>query len=101
MATRKTDAQIDAQASELQALKTRVRQYTAFGDDNHAALDAQCAVLRKRMSMDDVYIEFGDEESPDFTQHTLDAALEAHDWMTGLRAADEGSPSQGWTGPGT
>lgn len=96
MSKRKTQEQIDAEVAALVAVKPKVRETNAFGDDNHAAIDAQLAVLRERMSHDDVYDAYGDEDSEEFDQHTLDAALSAHDWMVGTLAADEGSPSEGW-----
>ena len=46
MSKRKTEEQISAEIAALVALKPKVRQRTAFGDDNHAAIDAQLAVLR-------------------------------------------------------
>jgi hypothetical protein len=95
----KTEEQIAAEVSALEAVKPKLREFTAFGDNNHAAVDAQLAVLRQRMDHDDVYDAYGDEESEDFDQYTLDAALNAHDWMVGTLAADEGSPSEDWVVP--
>lgn len=92
----KTDEQINAEIEALKAVKPSVRKVSAFGDDNHEAIDAQIRVLTERMSLDDVYDAWGDEDSDEFEQHLLDAALEARDWMTGARAANEGSPSEGW-----
>ena len=101
MSKRKTEEQINAEVEALVAVKPKVRELTAFGDDNHAAIDAQLAVLRERMDHDDVYDAYGDEDSDDFDQHTLDAALSAHDWMVGTLAAGEGSPSEGWVCDGS
>ncbi len=88
MSKRKTEDQINAEISALVALKPKVRERTAFGDDNRAAIDAQLAVLRERMSSDEVYYAYGDEDADEFDQHTFDAALSACDWMTGLLARD-------------
>jgi hypothetical protein len=98
MSKRKTEEQINAEIAVLVALKPKVRQRTAFGDDNHAAIDTQLAVLRERMSSDEMYDAYGDEESDEFDQHTFDAALSAHDWMTGALAGDEESPAASWVG---
>lgn len=96
--TRKTDEQIAVEVAALRALKECLPRFTLFDDDNHAAIDAQCAVLTERMSHDEVYEAFGNEDHEDFAQHTLDAALGARHWMCGLRAESEGSPSEDWSG---
>ncbi len=98
MSKRKTEDQINAEISALVALKPKVRECNAFGDDNHEAIDAQLAVLRERMSSDDVYDAYGDEDADDFVQHTFDAALNACDWMMGMLASDEDSPAASWVG---
>jgi len=98
MSKRKTEDQINAEIAALVALKPKVRERTAFGDDNHAAIDAQLAVLRERMSSDEVYDAYGDEDSDEFDQHTFDAALSAHDWMSGTLASDEDAPAASWAG---
>lgn len=91
--TFKTDAEIDAEIKALEAAKLTVRKRNGFGDDNHAAIDAQIRVLRERMTNDDIYDAFEDADDPE-NRHELDAAIEAHEWMTG--ASDEPSPAQGW-----
>jgi ABC-type sugar transport system substrate-binding protein len=96
MNTRFSNGQVQAELLALQCIKKDVRQFTAFGDDNHAAIDAQCAVLREGMSMDEVYDAYGGEEDILFAQNVLDAALSAHDWLhagpkTGLQC-----PSTEW-----
>jgi hypothetical protein len=96
MSMRKTEEQINAEIAALMKIKPNVRERTIFGDDNHAAIDAQVAVLRDRMSSDKVYNDYGDEDSDDFDQYTLDAALSAHDWMTGALASDEDAPAASW-----
>ena len=98
MSKRKTEEQIIAEIAALVALKPKVRKRTAFGDDYRAAIDAQLAVLRERMSSDEVYDAYGDEDADEFDQHTFDAALSACDWMTGMLASDEESPAASWAG---
>lgn len=103
--TPKTDAQIEAEIAALEAIKPGVRERTFFGDDNHAAIDAQIRVLRERMDSGKLHDVFGDpaesmdgdeidDDAIDFDQHALDSALEALDWMTG--DSDQQSPSEGW-----
>lgn len=98
MKNRKSEDQVNAEIAALEALKPKVRKRTAFGDDNHAAIDAQLDVLRKRMNSDDVYDTYGDEDADEFDQYVLDSALAAHDWMTGLVDSDEEAPVAGWSG---
>ena len=89
---KKTDEQIATELGKLRELKLKVPQFNAFSDNNHDAIDAQCQVLEQRMSLDDIYDRWGDEESESFAQHTLDEAIEAHDWMAGK----EMSPAESW-----
>lgn len=99
-----TAEQIAEEILALISVRQLVRPYTAFGDDNHAAIDAQREVLSERLSMDEIHDRFGsDDDDIDgeeldegFDQHLLDCAIEAHDWMTGERALEEGRPSEGW-----
>lgn len=98
MTHRKTDAEISAEIVALKSLKQSVPRFTLFEEDNHAAIDAQCAVLAERMTHDDVYEAFGNEDHSNFAQHILDAALAARHWMCGLRDVGEGRPSEDWTG---
>lgn len=93
---RKTEDQIDAEITALVAVMPKVRELTSFGDDNHAAIDAQLAVLRERMSSDEVHDAYGDAGNDEFDQYTFDAALSACDWLTGVLASDEDSPAASW-----
>lgn len=104
--TPKTTVEIEAEIAALEALKPNVRHFTFFNDDNHAAIDAQIHVLRERLTSDGVHEAFGDpaefmhgdddeiDDDVPFDQHTLDSAVEAHDWMTG--ESTEQSPSESW-----
>lgn len=96
MADWKSDGQLAAELVKLRALQKQVREYNFFGDNNVEAIKAQCSVLAQRMSMDTVHETWGNEHADDFSQHVLDAAIEARDWMTGDLAVDEGAPSDGW-----
>lgn len=92
----KTDEQIDAELAKLKALKPSLLVFTSFGDDTQEAIDAQCYVLRARMSRDDLYDTYGDESAEEFSQYLLDEALAALNWMSGERNAL--APSDGWSG---
>lgn len=96
MVQRKSAQDIAAEVERLRALLPKVRATNAFGDDHHAAMGAQIAVLEKSMSQDSIYDAYGDEDEADFAQNVLDAALTARDWMMGDLAADEGKPSDEW-----
>lgn len=85
--------QIRTEIATLFELKPNVRQYSGFGDDHHAAIEAQVSVLEQSMTTDDVYDSFGDEAADDFAQNVLDEALRAADWLEG--ETDE-APSVGW-----
>lgn len=97
MTQRKSTDEILAEVERLRTLLPQVRTTNAFGEDHHAAIDAQIAVLEKRLSHQSIYEAYGDEEADDFAQNVLEAALIARDWMTGDLAADEGKPSDEWT----
>lgn len=88
----KTNEQINAEMAALTAMKPTVRHHSAFGDDNHEAIEAQLSVLRERMDTDEIYDAWGDEDTDEFAQNVLDEALAARDWMIG----DEAAPSEGW-----
>lgn len=87
---------IRIEIAALKALKPNVRSHNAFGDDHRDAIDAQISVLENRMTGDKIYDTWGDENSEEFAQNVLDAAIEARDWMTGELAEDEGKPSDAW-----
>jgi hypothetical protein len=92
----KTDVEIAGELMALRTLKNKVRRKNAFGDDNRAAIEAQCSVLDKRMDQDQVYEAWGDESAGEFEQYVLDAAIYALDWMSGELDAEEGKPSDNW-----
>ena len=86
----KTDEAIKIEIQTLVEIKPKVRHYTAFNDDNHAAIDAQIEALEQRMTEDDVYETFEDD------QRLLDEALEASHWMTDDPDSDNIAPSDSW-----
>lgn len=89
---RKTSGQVLAEISALLALKPTLPPRSNFGDDNHAAVDAQVHVLQTGMNVDQVNARYGDDKSPAFDHHVLDHALHACAWLTtGIEA-----PSRDW-----
>jgi ArsR family metal-binding transcriptional regulator len=88
----RTNDEINAEIAALKELKPRVRRTTAFGDDNHAAIDAQIQALTDRMDEDGLYDSWPEEEGDECRER--DCARDAVDWMNG--ESDE-RPSEGWT----
>jgi len=88
-----TITQITAEIATLREMQPRVRHYSGFGDDHHAAIDAQVDALTEALSEADVYGKYGDEANVDFADNVFRAALDAVDWRAG--DSDE-VPSEGW-----
>ena len=53
-----TKKQVAAEIATLEKLKPRVRPSSMFGDDHHAAIDAQLVVLRERLDSDEIHKRF-------------------------------------------
>jgi hypothetical protein len=70
----KTEAEIKAEIAALQEIKPKVRRYSAFGDDHHAAIDLQIHVLELDLDWSDIE-EYAGEE--------YDAASETIQWREG------------------
>lgn len=91
----KTLEQITVEVEKLQKLKPTVRRFSAFGDDNHAAIDAAITVLSELLDGDEVRERFGAggmDAGP--MEQVLDTAVRAHAWMTGR--TDEAVSDEGW-----
>jgi len=92
-------AEISKQIAELKAMKPDIPPATAFGNDNHAAIDAQIQVLENpAMTESEIYDRWPDEDEDGRDQIDLrDNALSAYKW---LNAIDDGagneSPAQSW-----
>lgn len=92
----KTQAQIDAEIALLESIKDKVRATTTFGDDNRKAIRAQIDVLKGNLSNDKIYDKFEpyystpeEDEEPELlqgSQHELDSAIEARQWIDGESA---------------
>ena len=92
----RTREECNAEVDKLEAMKPNVRMMTAFGDNNHDAIDAQIDVLRGYMDDDIFNDEYGDNE--DVTDHVRDSAQYAFDWMNEMNDDTESSPSEDWIG---
>lgn len=67
--------EVNAEIAALLALKPRVRHFSKFQDDNHAAIDAQVQVLSRRMAQTELNAAFAANE------HNFQAAQHAYDWL--------------------
>lgn len=88
----KTNEEIEAEIKALTEIKPRVRRETAFGEDNHVAIDAQIRVLRDEMTEEDV-IQAHEEINEWETEHAYEAARDAAQWLAGKL---EESLSESW-----
>jgi hypothetical protein len=86
----KTAEQIAAELAALQAIKPSLPPESDWGDDISAAVDAQIAVLRDRLTLNEVY------EAYQGCTYTLHRALRAHFWAAGKLAATAQSPAAHW-----
>jgi hypothetical protein len=92
----KTKEQIDLEIAKLNELKPATREKSLFGDDHHAAIDAQVTVLSDYMDLHDIYESYGDESTDEFYQNVLDGAIAAYEWMMDGGGA-YAAPSEGWS----
>lgn len=81
---------MDAEVALLKKMKPDVRHYTGFGDDNHAAIEAQILVIERGMDNDEIYDRWPDERD----ESERSCALEAREWLDGN--ATDGPPSEEW-----
>lgn len=70
----RTLEEVRAEVKSLQEIKPKVIQTTFFGDDNHAAIDAQIEVLERRLSENTIFDKWDND-------YLRDAALEARAWL--------------------
>ena len=80
-----TVQEVAAEIVALKEMKPYVRQHSAFGDDNHAAMDAQIDVLEKLHSYDEIYDLYK-------VANVMDAAIDAREWLD----RGEGKMSESW-----
>lgn len=78
----RTEAERNAAVERLEENKTKCKQFSMFGDDNHANIDAMIEVINVGMDEDDVYNKHGDLA-------TFDAAWQALEFLRGEAQLDE------------
>ena len=83
--------EIDEEVKKLKEMKPKVRHNNFFGDDNHAAIDAQIEVLENDLDQDDIDGKFDDG---DWDDHERSNAEEALNWKE--EESEDGSPSSQW-----
>ena len=66
---KQTPERIKQEIEHLMAIKPTVLRWSFFGDDHHAAIDAQIFVLQTTMEEDDIHEEMG---------HDADNVLDEH-----------------------
>jgi hypothetical protein len=88
MTNLRTPEEITAEIATLRAMKPDVRRYTLFRDDNHAAIEAQIALLEEP-DPEDAFADYAIEDG----EHAYFAAQEVIDWLTG---ENDDAPSISW-----
>lgn len=97
-----TKAQIKKEIAALRKMKPRVLHYSGFGDDHHAAIDAQIHVLENGLGSNEVYdlqceCEMnecaGDDGIEWHRENIFSAANEVIGWREG---EEEISPTENW-----
>lgn len=92
-----TQKQIAAEAKKLEALLTKLPRTNFFGEDLHAKVRAEIAVLTEDLAEADIYDRSNDEgeddESKEWNVSEREAALNARRWIDG---DEDISPSASW-----
>ena len=91
----RTEKEIKAEIKALKELKSKVRPFTAFGDDNQLSIGVQIETLEQNLSENDIF-DRGDEElqgDSAWPERAVDAAREAAIWADGQ---SNEKPSDGW-----
>lgn len=97
MKAKTTKEQIEAVTKKIQAIQTRIGkernrlpEYSMFGDNNHAAIDAAIDVLDGRAVASDYeeYDESVHSFPEDDIEHVHQMALQAENWLDGYTNDD-------------
>lgn len=80
----------DLESLRLTTLKGRIPQFSTFGDDHHAAIDAQVWVIANSSSESDVYTRASEDQ---WTDAVTIAALDAVRWLEDLEYP---APAEDW-----
>jgi hypothetical protein len=76
---------------KLREMKPHVLAESMFGDDHHAAIDAQIEVLEEGLDQDRTEYRFQDDP-----ENVQSAAMDASRWMEGEKIDDFTPPSESW-----
>jgi hypothetical protein len=91
-----TKKQIEQEIKELTEIKSKVRRFSMFGDDNQKCIAAQIEVLSNDLSDEQIEDKWGgevcDESAPALSLY--ENASEARLWLDG--DSDEESLAEGW-----
>lgn len=79
----RTKNEIDIQIAGLKAMKITLPRRSAFGDDNHAKIDAQISVLEGNKKPDYFYVDETSDEFQDGDNDVYSSAVDAEEWMNG------------------
>lgn len=99
---KKTKNQIKQQINALTKMKPRVLHYSGFGDDHHAAIDAQIHVLEEQLTTSEIYDLQSDCQDQECSgddgiewhiENIFENALEAAKWLSGEEAI---KPTDNW-----
>jgi hypothetical protein len=85
--------EIELEITTLKEMKPKVRRSSAFGDDHHAAIDAQIDVLQNNHSEDWIWGQADEPADSGYVDNVRDSALDAARWRSG---DEDTKPSEGW-----
>lgn len=74
-----TKAEIKKTLNRLKKMQPKIRHYTAFGDDNRAAIGAQIDVLEQNLGPDEIADKYDTHE----VTSIYESALQAREWLDG------------------
>ena len=72
----RTEEQVQQEIEALKEVKDKIPKRSAFGDNNHRAIEVQITVLERRMTSSRVYQVYDPDDDYIFTN-----ALDAVDWL--------------------
>lgn len=84
--------EIQEQIDWLTSNKQNIRSHSGFGDDHHAAIEAQIDVLENDLDEDEIETKYG-SDSDNYADNILTNANEARYWRDGNT---EDNPSNNW-----
>jgi hypothetical protein len=86
----KTQEETNEEINRLREMQPKVRRYTAFGDDNHEAIEAEIQALEENATEEETYDW---EKDGEFSQHACESARSVILWRDG---EEDESPSESW-----